>query len=365
MKCKKCSCELPEVAKFCPGCGAPVNKPERTQKHKSRGNGTGCVYKRGKSWYAVISTGYYENGQCRRKSKGGFKTKKEANDYIEQMRFHPTHETKIRDLYDALEPHLEKLSATKRTHYKTAYNRLQLIQNVNIGDLSVVDLQTVVDENAATYYPAKDMRDLLSLIYQQAMMDDYVAVNKAKFIVLPDLDEKDTVPFTADEIKALWADYQAGNTLTGFFLLMIYTGMMPGEARKVTVDMIQIAEKRIVGAGLKTTKRKETPIVLPDIIVPVVEDLMDGKTGRLWATDENSFYEYWKNMKQRTGCRQIPELRPYSCRHTTATTLADRKVSAAIIQEVMRHAKITTTRRYVHLDQDAQANAMNAAFGDN
>lgn len=358
MKCKKCSAELPEGANFCPFCGKPVNEKPKPK----RANGQGSVYKRGNSWYAAITIGKTENGQCRRQTKGGFKKKTDALACLDQMRFCPQRDKKISALYDALEPHLEKLSANKRTHYKTAYGRLKKIQNVNIGDLSVVDLQTVVDGNAATYYPAKDMRDLLSLIYQQAMRDDYVTVNKARFIVLPDLEEKDTVPFTADEIKALWADYQTGHTLTGFFLLMIYTGMMPGEARKVTVDMIQLAEKRIVGAGLKTTKRKETPIVLPDIIVPVVEDLMAGKTGRLWEGDEKVFYDYWKEMKTRTGCRQISELRPYSCRHTTATTLADRNVSAAIIQEVMRHAKITTTRRYVHLDQDAQADAMNAVF---
>ena len=362
MTCKKCSAELPEGAKFCPFCGKPTAET-KAQKSK-RPNGEGSVYKRGNTWCASICTGRNANGNCTRKVKSGFAKRKDAIAYLDQMRFRPVHDKKISALYDALEPHLEKLSANKRTHYKTAYGRMRQIQNVNIGELSTVDLQRIVDENAATYYPAKDMRDLLSLIYQQAMKDDYVTMNKARFIVLPDLDEKDTVPFTADEIKALWADYQAGYTETGFFLLMIYTGMMPGEARKVTVDMIQLAEKRIVGAGLKTTKRKETPIVLPDIIVPVVEDLMEGKTGRLWETDENSFYAYWKEMKQRTGCRQIAELRPYSCRHTTATTLADRKVSAAIIQEVMRHSKITTTRRYVHLDQDAQADAMNAAFNE-
>ena len=362
MKCKKCSAELPEGANFCPGCGK--DQREKKQNKKSRGNGTGTAFKRGKTWTAAITVGFYPSGLCRRKTKGGFRTKKEALAYIDQLRFQPVNNKKIRELYDSLQPHFEKLSQNKRTHYKTAYGRLSQIQNVNITDLSTVDLQRVVDEAVDTYYPAKDIRDLLSLIYQQAMRDDLVKVNKARFIILPDLEEKDTTPFTADEIRALWADYQAGNTQTGFFLLMIYTGMMPGEARKVTVDMVQLSEKRIVGAGLKTKKRKETPIILPDIIVPVVETLMNGKTGRLWEGDDNSFYDYFAAMKERTGCRPIKELRPYSCRHTTATTLADQNVSAAIIKEVMRHAKITTTQRYVHLDQTVQEDALNAAFNE-
>ena len=362
MNCSKCFSSIPEGANFCPQCGQAVNKKKPSR--PKRGNGEGSVYKRGSTWCAAVTTGRNGSGNCTRRVKGGFEKKKDAIAYLDRMRFCPVRERKIRELYDAIQPHLEKLSANKRTHYRKAYARLQKIHNVNIGDLSTVDLQRVIYENAQTHYPARDMRDLLSLIYQQAMRDEYVTVNKAKFIVLPDSDEKDTVPFTADEIRALWADFQAGNVQTGFFLLMIYTGMMPGEARKVTVDMIQLSEKRIIGAGLKTTKRKETPIILPDIIVPVVESLMEGKTGRLWDSDEASFYDYFAEMKKRTGCRPIKELRPYSCRHTTATTLADQNVSAAIIKEVMRHAKITTTQRYVHLDQEAAEGALNAAFNE-
>ncbi len=359
-KCRKCKADLPEGANFCPACGK--DQREQKQNKKSRGNGTGSVYKRGKTWCAAISTGKNGAGNYRRIVKGGFKNKKDAILYLDQLRYHPMRDKKISALYDAIKPHLEKLSNNKQTHYKTAYGRLQPIQNVNIGELSITDLQRVIDNAVDTFYPAKDMRDLLSLIYQQAIKEEYVSTNKASYIVLPDLEETDTVPFTADEIKQLWKDYQKGHQQTGFFLLMIYTGMMPGETLKLTADMIQLSEKRIVGAGLKTQKRKETPIILSDIIVPVVEELQNGKSGRLWEGDEKSFYDYFAAMKERTGCRMIKQLRPYSCRHTFATTLADRNVSAAIIKEVMRHSKLTSTQRYMHPDQEVQENAMNAAF---
>ena len=361
--CSKCGAELPDGANYCPVCGKATAEKERTQARKIRGNGTGSVYKRGKTWCAAVSTGELTpGGHYVRRTKSGFPSKKDAILYLETLRSTPIGNRKISALYDAIQPHIEKLSDNKQGHYRTAYARLTRIQNKNISDLSVMELQRVVDDAVQTYYPAKDMRDLLSLIFQQAIKEEYVAVNKARYIVLPDADEKDTVPFTPDEIRALWADFAAGNTNTGFFLLMIYTGMMPGEARRVTVDMVQLSEKRIVGAGLKTAKRKETPIILPDIIVPVVEALMEGKSGRLWETDDSSFYDYFAEMKKRTGCRLIKELRPYSCRHTTATTLADQNVSAAIIKEVMRHAKLASTQRYMHVDQDAQEDAMNAAF---
>lgn len=360
-KCKKCCADLPDGANFCPACGKKVSQ-QRTQNKKSRGNGTGSAYKYKGSWYAAITQGTTIDGNPKRVKKGGFKTKKEAILYLDELRYRPKKEKKITALFDAIKPHIEKLSESKQTHYKTAYKRLQPIQNVNIGDLSVADLQSVVDQAVTSYYPAKDMRDLLSLLYQHAIKDEYVTVNKARYIILPDHDEKDTEPFTATEVSALWADYQQGHRETGFFLMMIYTGMMPGEARRVSVDMIQLPEKRIVGAGIKTTKRKETPIILPDIIVPVIQDLMAGKSGRLWETDENSFYDYFSEMKARTGCRNIKELRPYSCRHTTATTLADQNVSAAIIKEVMRHAKLSSTQRYMHVDQTTSEEAMNTVF---
>ena len=71
------------------------------------------------------------------------------------------------------------------------------------------------------------------------MADQFVTINLSDFLTLPDLDAKERQAFHADEIRMLWDDYTAGNSFTGYILLMIYTGMMPAEllaARKTQIN---------------------------------------------------------------------------------------------------------------------------------
>ena len=362
MLCVKCKKEIPDGATWCPWCGK--KQASEPMKRTKRANGTGNVYKRGKTWTCRITVGISPDGQAVRKTKGGFSTRTAALEYVEKLKYKPQAQRTLRQLYDGLQPHIEKLSPDKQSHYKTAWKRLERLHGADVSALSVTDLQTVMDQAAGSYYPAKDMRDLLSLIYNRGMAEDLVAVNKARFLVLPDLEEKNTVPFSADEVTAMWKDWQDGNTRTGYFLVMIYTGMMPGELRRLTAGKIDLERRRIVGAGIKTEKRKETPIVLPQIIVPVLESLTAGlqPDDRIYNHDEHHFYSDFTAMKKRCGCRPIKELRPYSCRHTLATTLADANVSAAIIKEIMRHAKLTTTQRYITPDVDHYADRIDKVF---
>jgi integrase/recombinase XerC len=66
-------------------------------------------------------------------------------------------------------------------------------------------------------------------------------------------------------------------------------------------------------------------------------------------------------MIRRYGLDQ--DLKPYSCRHTTGTTLALADTPLLTIKDVMRHSKITTTQRYVHLDASPLIRAANEAYG--
>ena len=96
MNCRKCRAPLPDGAKFCPACGAKVSAEQRP---KSRGNGQGTVIRRGSGWTAIVSAGYTmaPDGTMRRKrrSKAGFKTKKEAIAYLPILAAEPEQKKSI------------------------------------------------------------------------------------------------------------------------------------------------------------------------------------------------------------------------------------------------------------------------------
>jgi integrase len=144
----------------------------------------------------------------------------------------------------------------------------------------------------------------------------------------------------------------------GYSLLMIYSGMMPGELFKAKKEMIRWDEQQIIGAGLKTKKRRSTPIVIADFMIPILRDLCDfTPSDKLCYTSRDKFYDEFKHMLFLCRCR--PELVPYSCRHTTATLSALNNVAQSVLLEIMRQKKFTTTQRYIHIDVTKSLEAIN------
>lgn len=361
-KCIKCDKMLPDGAAFCPFCGKKQSASGQNKRRRARANGTGSVYKRGNTWEAAVTVGYKTvNGKsvCVRRTKGGFRTKKEGLLYLETLRQNKSREAPtINELWEdwKIGPYT-KLSKSKQCAYRIAFGKLTEIQFCRIDLLTVGDLQRVVNNNANTYYPARDIKSVLSHLYQLAIADQFVTVNLSDFIVLPDLCPKERQAFTEDEIRLLWEDYAAGNLFTGYVLLMIYTGMMPAELLEARKEQIDWEGKMITGAGKKTKVRRDTPIVLADVIIPVLKDLCDrSESEKIIAINKDNFYAKFHQTMERAGCR---DLTPYSCRHSTATALALDDIAPSVIQKVMRHAKFTTTQQYIHVDVAPMLEAVN------
>ena len=72
--------------------------------------------------------------------------------------------------------------------------------------------------------PARDVKNLLSHLYKPAIGDGEVKTNLSELIDLPGKDEKETQPFTDEEVAALWEAFGSGDTFIGYILP---TGMMP------------------------------------------------------------------------------------------------------------------------------------------
>lgn len=325
-----------------------------------RPNGSGSVYwnESRKRYIAVVQVYDPE----RRTMNRSFIRKKDALAALNEMREElmrggtKKKPATIGGLWNEYQPQLEKLSSSKQTAYKIAFKRISNIERAFIAELSVSDLQSEIE--GLSYYPARDIKILLSHLYQLAMAEQIVTANLSQFIVLPDHEEQEAVPFSEDEVKTIWNAYNSGDMLSGQILLMIYSGMMPGELCGAKKDQIDWEYNRIVGAGLKTKERRSKNILLPDIVMPVLKAVCDSHNKpSIISTNREHWYELYHATLIRIGVRDLP---PYSCRHTTATALAlGDAANPLLITRIMRQSRPMTTERYKHADEKAVLEALN------
>lgn len=351
MICIRCEKEIPEGSLYCNHCG---RKQTAAPRRRTRGNGMGTVVKRGRTWTAIYTDATYadENGRTvqHRRWKGGFRTKAEALAFAAAPHDVKPAAPTLRDYYRGWEKsdYLD-LSHSKQQAYDIAWRKLKPIADRPIDQLTIEDLQTTVDAAASTYYPARDMRTLLSHLYTRAVAERRTPTNLAEYIRIPSMDETETHPFSELELRRIWQAYGDGIQDAALVLLMIYTGMMPGELQQLRPEHFRPDAREIIGAGIKTKKRKGTPMVYPPVLDVVVADLLAREVFPL-RLSKHQFYSAYYAALTAAGVRQLS---PYSCRHTTATALALGNVAPSVIQEIMRHTRFTTTQRYIHPDTTA------------
>lgn len=356
--CHKCNREAPEGAVYCPFCGRPLN-PKRN-KHK-RGNGQGTAVQRGKTWTARVVVAYKLSNddpphkQPVYRTKGGFKTKREALDYCVTLKaqdFKPKGPAPQLIAYWQIYENgeLESLSKSKQTAYKGAWRKLKAIHYRPVDQLTVAELRETVNAVASTYYTVRDCKSVLTNLFKLAGADGWCSKDIPSYIVMPKLEEKQRTAFTVEEQTALWKLYESGDLRAAIPLLMICTGIMPGEAQNLRVEHIDLASRKITGVGVKTKVRKATPVYIPHDLLPVMEDLISNaqSSGYIFVRNEDKWYTDYYSALAAAKCRR---LEPYCCRHTTATRLAiTENIAPQTIQRMMRWSTTKMLDRYAHPD---------------
>lgn len=325
-------------------------------KPKARGNGQGTAIKRGKKWEARVVIGWKPNSDNTKllpiiKTKCGFDTKRAALAYCPTLKGQYSRPTKAPTLeyywhiYEKGE--YQNISKSKQTAYKIAWDRLAPLKYKAVDAISVGDLRDIVTKSVQTYYPARDMKRVLTFLFKLAGADRWVDKSLPSYIILPPINEKEREPFTEEEQQAIWKLFETGNKWAGAILVMIATGMMPGEILRLTPEMIDLENKCIHGVGIKTKTRKEATIYLASDIIPVLEHALNDKNP-LWQVYKDTFYIHYYKALEEAGCRKLS---PYSCRHTTATRLAiSELVAPQTVKKVMRWSSTKMLDRYAHAD---------------
>lgn len=365
MICPRCHKDIQLAdAAYCPYCAASLADKKRRTK---RSNGLGTAIRRGKTWTArvVIAWRPTEDGGKRAiyRTKGGFRTKKEALEHcviLKGMTEAPRKAPQLIAYWDTYEAgELAQLSKSKQSAYRTAWRKLSVLHYLPVDAITVANLRDAVSSVASTYYTAKDCKTVLTKLFTLAGADGFAQKELPDYIVLPKLQETERDPFTAEEQAALWQVYESGDVRAAIPLIMIYTGMMPGEAQALKTEHIDLDARTITGVGLKTKVRRTSSILLPDAIVPVLADQMQraNANGYLWPRNEDQWYADYYAALEAAGCRRLT---PYSCRHTTATSLAITEgIAPQTLKRIMRWSTSKMADRYVHPDDTAAHEAVN------
>lgn len=154
------------------------------------------------------------------------------------------------------------------------------------------------------------------------------------------------------------------------FLLLQVTGMRISELVMLDITDVNLEEGSVLIRYGKGNKQRTAVLTQP--CCDAIRDYLEQYRSQIPMLETKALFVS-KQEKSRFTSRSIERAMqkytrnarlwgkgytPHKLRHTTATTLAKEGKSPAIIKEILGHETISTTQRYMHLDNTDIANAI-------
>ena len=381
MICPKCKRDLPSDAVVCCYCGKKLNAKKATKRSR-RPNGTGNVYPRNNTWTARVVDHYERvivDGKKKLrpvwKTKGGFKTKRDAINYLPVLSQAPFKEHKPQlflcdyDLWQSL--YETRVSGKTMEGYKAAFQHFATLYQYKVDQISTVDLQHCLDNCGKGKRTKQLMKVIAGLVFKYAIDDNQLAKNPAENLYIGDDETTHYAPLTDKELEKIEL---SGLPYSDYIVAMCYLGHRPAEFfafRKS--DYHRDGEMHYITGGVKTEAGKHRSVTIPPKILPIIQkrlkvegtDLLfprydlkrDGKlAGTLSQMPVRHFNKFvWHPMMEKLG---IVGKVPYATRHTYANKMkavaGDEKDKAAL----MGHASYDTTRKHYQTTSLPEAKAI-------
>ncbi|WP_208585761.1 tyrosine-type recombinase/integrase [Gracilibacillus suaedae] len=329
-------------------------------------NGYGSVFKlsgkRRRPFAVRITVGWDDEGKQQYDYLGYYASRKEAMVALAEYNENPyaLESTKItfasmyqmfyKEKFKNIPNHKEKSS---KNGYSAAYNHSKDLHEMRFIDIKTSHLQDLIDKCEKGHGTKRKIKVLFNQMYKFAMKNDMVSKDYSKYIVMPKNESgSNRSPFTQHEINLLW-DNIGHIEDVDTALIMIYSGLRPGELIEIKNKDIHLKERHFRG-GIKTAAGKNRIIPIHKKIHTLIEKRMDPENEYLIVNQDNkhlSYYTYyhnrWKKMMEQLGLNH----KPHDCRHTFATLMNNAEANKVAIQRIMGHAsKDITDKVYTHKD---------------
>lgn len=249
-----------------------------------------------------------------------------------------------------------------------------------IKDIKPIQLEEWQNKLLLKYKPSSvtKFRSILYSIFEKAFVNDIIDVNplskvKSPLTIRPKykkLDEEDDIvyPFNKDEmIKIL--ENSTGN-LYYFIVIMVYTGMRPGEIISLTWNDIDLDKKRIAVdktllrgtlGDVKTPSSVRYVDIIPSLETELIKLKEDFGTNEylLISSHHKRFYSHdilGKRFRQLLRDLNIKERRLYNLRHTFASIMISEGYNILWVSRMLGHKDVSITlkvyTKYIKEDED-------------
>lgn len=361
MDCIKCKAPLPDGAIYCPMCGKKQSAKQPERRVKSRGNGTGTVYKSGNTWVAEVTMGYRKDEDVTRRVKAkkyGFATKKAALEYLPVLKGQPKSNKDVtwQQLYDLWLP-THKAGISTMNCYKAAEKHFSPISYRKMRDIDIDDLQECMDDCTKGKRTKQIMKTLAGLLYKYAVPRNYVERNLAEYLTVSGEASASRSSFSAEQLEQIrravgvvpYADY---------VYCMCYLGFRPSEFLALDVKDYDRKNKTLTG-GAKTEAGKNRIVTISPKIQPIIDRLArDRIAGALFCNSNGGAFAYdnFRDAIFYSALEQIGidnpmengrhKLSPHTCRHTFATLMKNVDAADKDKLELIGHTSTEMLRYY-------------------
>lgn len=218
-----------------------------------------------------------------------------------------------------------------------------------VHKISIDTLERFVGWRRAHGVAAKSIRNdlgALSSAFTWGMKHGYLQSNPVKRIILPKVDRRPPDYLKHAEYQALQEklDDPYLQEIVDFYVL---TGCRRGEGLAIVKDRDVDLEKRVLTIG-QPKQRNYRTLPMTDELIAIIQKLArrSGTDPRLIPLTGSAIYNRFHRAVQKANIGRT--IRLHSLRHTFGSWLAAEGVGQRNLQDLMGHATISTTAKYVH-----------------
>lgn len=232
----------------------------------------------------------------------------------------------------------------RKNGYNAAFSHAERLHNMKFVDIRKAHMQDVIDNCDKGHSTKRKIKTLFNRLYNFARDNDWIDKNYSSSVTIPESKRKTTRrPFTEEEINQVWESIHSIE-FADTALIMIYTGLRPGELLGIENENIFLEDRYMIG-GMKTEAGTDRIIPIHKKIKPLIENRMSDHK-YLVLSPKNSKMSYSTFLKHRWNPlmdKLKMDHKPHNARHTFATLMDYAGANKVAIKKIMGHANSDIT----------------------